>query len=91
MRQDGAFRPVCRLVQAPPVGERNVVLVMTINQCSKCRRDGHVLEGLTRVSWVDYYRCVCGNVWTVARNARQDRLDVTYRSDLATHHRVARP
>ena len=50
---------------------------MPINQCSKCRKEGHVLEEVSREAWVDYYRCQCGHVWTVARNGQRERFDVT--------------
>ena len=32
--------------------------------CHKCQHEGRLLDGVSRISWFDYFRCDgCGHVW----------------------------
>jgi hypothetical protein len=36
-----------------------------MQHCEKCNHDARLLDGVSEVARVDYYRCpVCGEVWT---------------------------
>jgi hypothetical protein len=47
--------------------------------CPKCAGPGHILEGLTESSWVEYHTCgKCLHVWTTDKNnANAQARDVT--------------
>ena len=44
-----------------------------MERCQNCQRDGERVEHVSRVAYVDYYRCPsCGQVWTAPKTI--DRL-----------------
>jgi ssDNA-binding Zn-finger/Zn-ribbon topoisomerase 1 len=39
-----------------------------MQHCEKCNHDARLLDGVSDVARVDYYRCpVCGEVWTAPK------------------------
>lgn len=43
-----------------------------MQRCENCNHDARLLDGVSQVARVDYYRCpVCGEVWTAPKPGDQ--------------------
>jgi hypothetical protein len=42
-----------------------------MQRCEHCNHDARLLDDVSEIAWVDYYRCpVCGEVWTAQKDER---------------------
>jgi len=44
--------------------------------CSNCGTRGSLIECISKTTWVDYYRCACGQVWSVERPPNEPMVRV---------------
>jgi len=43
-----------------------------MQHCEHCNHDARLLDGVSKLATVDYYRCpVCGEVWTAPKDGDQ--------------------
>jgi hypothetical protein len=51
---------------------------MAPQPCPACHQsEGRWLEWVSEQAYVDYFRCFCGHVWTVSKDAGHERRNIT--------------